>query len=163
MSEVSIQPATAGDVDVLVDLMAEYYVFDRLPFDAPAARAALQELLHDASLGRLWLVVDGEEPAGYAGLTLGYSLEYHGRDAFLDEFYLRAPYRGRGIGTRVLRFVEEAARSLGVRALHLEVERSNLRAHVLYRNAGFEGHDRHLLTKRLPRTSERPPADALSS
>jgi hypothetical protein len=35
---------------------------------------------------------------GCVVLTLGYSLELLGRDAFIDEFYLREVYRGRGWG-----------------------------------------------------------------
>ena len=38
---------------------------------------------------------------------------------------------------------------LGVRALHLEVGRANMTAQQLYRAAGFEDHDRLLLTKSL--------------
>ena len=41
---------------------------------------------------------------GYLVLTLGYSLEYGGRDAFIDEVYIRSSYRGRGIGTAALTF-----------------------------------------------------------
>jgi GNAT superfamily N-acetyltransferase len=39
---------------------------------------------------------------GYIVLTFGYSLEYLGRDAFIDEFYLRESYRGRRWGRRTL-------------------------------------------------------------
>ena len=129
--------------------MREYYVQDRLPFDEPMARSALEGLLGDPSLGRLWLILDGVEAIGYVVLTLGYSLEYHGRDAFLDELFVRASHRGMGVGKATMRFVEMACRDLGVRALHLEVERANVTAQNLYRQAGFQDHDRYLMTKRL--------------
>jgi GNAT superfamily N-acetyltransferase len=51
-------------------------------------------------------------------LTLGYSLELLGRDAFIDEFYFRETYRGRGWGRQAIAFVEDAARSLGVNSIH---------------------------------------------
>ena len=44
-------------------------------------------------------------------------------------------------------FVEGASRDLGVNALHLEVERTNVTGQSLYRKAGFEDHDRYLMTK----------------
>ena len=75
----------------------------------------------------------------------GYSLEYQGHDAFIDELYLRSHYRRQGIGAQSLRFVENAARSLGVRALHLEVERGNTAAQAFYRQVGFADHDRYLM------------------
>ncbi|HYP53210.1 MAG TPA: GNAT family N-acetyltransferase, partial [Pyrinomonadaceae bacterium] len=65
------------------------------------------------------------------------------------EFYLREEARGRGAGRRALEFVEGECRALGVRALHLEVERVNTNAQNLYRRCGFKDHDRYLLTKRV--------------
>jgi len=89
------------------------------------------------------------ELAGYLVLTFGYSLEFHGRDALVDELYVREAYRGRGAGTLSLAFVEEICRTEGIRALHLEVDRGNERARRLYHRAGYEDHDRYLLTRWL--------------
>jgi GNAT superfamily N-acetyltransferase len=148
---VSPEFRTACDEDLvlLLTLMREYYAFDHLPYDETAARQALQALLHDPGLGRVWLIRVGAETAGYAVLALGYSLEYRGRDAFIDELYLRERYRGQGLGRQALQWLEQAARTLGVRALHLEVERGNPRAQALYRRHGFRDNDRQLLTLRL--------------
>jgi ribosomal protein S18 acetylase RimI-like enzyme len=82
-------------------------------------------------------------------LTLGYSLEYHGRDAIIDELYIIEEYRGQGIGTRAIELAAKESRSLGIKALHLEVERKNTNAQHFYRKIGFEDHDRYLLTKWL--------------
>jgi GNAT superfamily N-acetyltransferase len=145
--EPTFRRAGLGDVDALLALLPEYYAFDHLPFDAAAARTALQMILADESLGRMWLIELGTEPIGYVVLTLGFSLEYQGRDAFLDELYLRHAYRGRGIGRAALDVVENACRAIGVRALHLEVDRGNVRARELYRRAGFVDHRRLLMTR----------------
>ncbi|OLE60250.1 MAG: GNAT family N-acetyltransferase, partial [Cyanobacteria bacterium 13_1_40CM_2_61_4] len=103
------------------------------PFDETTARSALEGIVRDRSLGRVWMIGDGRETFGYVVLTLGYSLEYRGRDAFVDELFIQASRRRQGIGTRALRFVEQACRDLGVRALHLEAERRNVAAQELYR------------------------------
>ena len=95
----------------------------------------------------MWLIKAGDEAIGYVALTLGYSLEYHGRDAFIDEIYIRESHRGKGAGARPIKFVEAACRSLEVQALHLEVERANIKARAFYHKVGFEDHDRYLLTK----------------
>ena len=142
--------ATHADLDTLVQFMREYYEFDHLPFAEHVARSALEKFVGDESLGRLWLIHCNTEAVGYLVLTLGYSLEYGGRDAFIDEVYIRASHRGRGIGQRALAFAEETCRrSLDVRALHLEVERENTNAQALYRKVGFVDHDRYLMTKRI--------------
>ena len=130
-------------------MMAANYAEAGLPNDARAARAAFAALVRDPALGRAWIVEVDERAAGYAVLTLGWSLEYGGRDAFVDDLYLAPLHRGRGLGGAALAAVEAAARELGVRALHLEVERGNLPAQELYRRRGFAENERRLLTKRL--------------
>ena len=112
-------------------------------------RAAIHGLVADASRGRLWLIEPGGETAGYVALTFGWSLEYLGRDAFIDDLYLRAPFRGRGLGTRVMEQVEAEARAHDVQALHLEVGRDNRAGQALYFRRGFRDNDRQLLSKRL--------------
>lgn len=84
-----------------------------------------------------------------AVLCLGFSLEYKGRDAFVDEIYIRAAFRGQGLGKRALEFPEAECRALGVQALHLEVERANTNAQEVYRKHGFIDQDRYLMTKPL--------------
>jgi GNAT superfamily N-acetyltransferase len=149
--EPTFRPADVSDIETLLVFMQEYYAFDQFPFDRDVARAALERLLSDPAFGRIWLIRDGAEAVGYVVLALGYSLEYHGRDAFLDEIYIRAGHRGQGIGARALAFLEDVCRDLGVNALHLEVERSNTVAQQVYRRAGFEDHDRFLMTKWIAR------------
>src|SRR5271156_633297 len=103
--------AVESDADTLLVFMREYYAFDGHGFDADKARVALTALLRDASLGLAWLILDGDVAVGYVVLCFGYSLEWLGRDAFVDEFYLREEYRGRGWGRRTMEFVEEEARA----------------------------------------------------
>jgi ribosomal protein S18 acetylase RimI-like enzyme len=148
--DIDFAPATPGDIEVLTELMREYYAFDHLAFEEAAAREALRRLLDDPEAGRAWLIRAGGRLAGYVVLTLGFSLEFKGRHAVVDELYLRPEHRGQGIGRRALAHVEEACRTFRVRALRLEVERTNLRAQAVYRRAGFVPHDRDLLTRWLP-------------
>jgi len=121
------------------------------PVDEPAAHRALLELLAFPALGRAWLIEADGRPVGYVALTLGFSLEYGGRDAFVDELFVQPGYRRRGFGRAALAFAVEEASRLGVQAVHLEVERANPAAHDLYRSLGFGGNDRLLLTRRLAR------------
>ncbi len=143
------EPATRADVAVLVAMVRELYAFDCIPFDETVSRAALSELLQEPSYGCVWLITDRAEPVGYLVLTFDYSLEYGGRDAFIDELFVREGHRRRGIGTQAVQVAEAACRERGIRALHLEVEHANVAAQQVYRRAGFVDHDRYLMTKRL--------------
>ncbi|HJR05746.1 MAG TPA: GNAT family N-acetyltransferase [Pyrinomonadaceae bacterium] len=139
----------ASDVDLLVELMREFYAFEHLAFDEAAARSALEKILNERAFGVVHLIRVGVETAGYLVVTFGFSLEFHGRDAFVDEIFLRDNFRGRGIGKAAIEFAAEICRAEGIAALHLEVERANTRAQGVYRQAGFRDHDRYLLTKWL--------------
>ena len=147
----TLRLATESDADLLLTLMREYYAFDGHRFDPPEARSALMGLLREPAYGRAWLILDRNDVIGYVVLCFGYSLEYLGRDAFLDEFYLKETHRRQGLGSQVLKMVEEAARACDVRALHLEVVRRNHAAGQFYRKAGYSDHNHHLMTKRMER------------
>ena len=148
--------AVESDADALLEFMQAYYAFDGHGFDREKARVALTALLCDANLGRAWLILDGEASVGYVVLCFGYSLEWLGRDAFVDEFYLREEYRGHGWGRTAMEFVEEAARTAGIRTLHLEVVRQNATALGMYRRLGFREHESTFLSKWIAQDFSKP-------
>jgi GNAT superfamily N-acetyltransferase len=154
--EPSFRVAADSDADLLLEMMREYYAFDGHAFERSRARAALLTFLREPSFGRAWLICEAEKPVGYMVLTFGYSLEYLGRDAFIDEFYLREAYRGRGWGRRTLEFVEDAARKCQIRSIHLEVVRENAAAKEVYRKSGYLDHDHHLMSKWIERGFTKP-------
>jgi GNAT superfamily N-acetyltransferase len=76
------------------------------------------------------IVLVDEEAAGLVALE---DLPDH---LWLVKLYLRAPYRGRGIGSQLLRDVLGAARALG-KPVRLRVLRVNTGARRLYERHGF--------------------------
>ena len=139
--------ANPTDIDTIMEFMRQFYAIDQYPLDEQAARTTLEKIVGDPSLGRVWLINHEDEGIGYIIVTFGYSLEYHGRDAFIDELFVTASYRNQGIGTKAIQFALEASPELGIHALHLEVERTNTAGQALYRKFGFENHDRFLMTR----------------
>jgi GNAT superfamily N-acetyltransferase len=121
------------------------------PFDEHRRRIIFADFVKDSTFGQAWLIFEAERHVGYVVLTLGFSFEYRGRDAFLDELYLEEKSRGQGIGRKAMEFVEGVARELGVNAMHLEVSRDNDAGLELYRRAGYADHDRCLMAKWLIR------------
>jgi len=151
--QTRIVPATAADIEAILPLMRRMYLEDGYPFEEAASRSALAALLRDPALGLAWVVRDGETAVGYLVLTYGYSLEYRGRDAFIDELFILESHRGRGLGRAAMQLLEAACRDNGVNALHLEVERGKEAATALYRKFEFEDHDRRLMTRWTRRES----------
>jgi GNAT superfamily N-acetyltransferase len=148
--------AGESDTATLLKFMQQYYAFDGHGFDEKKADAALSTLLRDSNLGRVWLILDAATPVGYVVICFGYSLEWLGRDAFVDEFYLVPEYRGRGWGRKAMAFVEDAARAFNVHALHLEVVRQNATALQVYRKLGYKDRDSTFLSKWIARDFFKP-------
>ncbi len=85
---LEFQSAQFCDVDLLLTFMRELYEQDHGEFEQKSARLSLEWLLQDGALGQIWLICLEQEPIGYAVLTLGYSLKFLGRDAFVDEVFV---------------------------------------------------------------------------
>ncbi|MBV8062257.1 MAG: GNAT family N-acetyltransferase [Nevskia sp.] len=143
----SIIPAMPGDLDLLLELMGEYYAHDGLAFKPERAGAALLELLGNDRYGRVWLLTTADTLAGYIVLTFGYSLEFHGRDAFVDEFYLRPQFRRQGLGSAALAFAAAYCERNRICSLHLAVERDNHDARAFYPTQGFVSRGQTLYTR----------------
>ena len=149
MTNIQYSLAQKQDLDLLMQLSEEFYELDGHRFEPDKAQKALLDLIENELYGRIWMISREDTAIGYVALTFGYSLEYHGRDAILDEIYLRAPFRGQGIGTQTFAFVESACRQLGINALHLEVMDDNEAARSLYEQLGYQGRASQFMHKRL--------------
>ena len=147
--KTAIKRATSGDCPRLLELMARFYAEEGYRFKLQSTRKALAQLLADERFGAVWTFRRQEEVVGYLVVTFGFSLEFKGRDAFVDELFVLEEYRGQGFGTRALRLAAAHCRRWGVAALHLEVEDGNDRAEALYTRKGFKLHSRRLMTRWL--------------
>ena len=150
------RPAKPGDIDSIVAMMREYYAQDGYTFVDAEARAAALMLIGEPSLGRLWIAEDKGTIVGYVAVALGFSFEYRGREAFVDELLIAQTHRGRGLGREALEVAEAYCRDAEVNALHLEVERHRENALELYRRRGFTDFGRYLMTKWLTGSSPGP-------
>ncbi len=138
--------AAPDDRAVLGQMIREYYVHDHQEIDDIIIESALDAALVPNQHIRIWIIDVEGEVAGYIALAIGFTIEAGGHDGFLDELYLREPYRGSGIGREAVKFAIDACPSLGIRRLSLEVERHNRRARRLYEEIGFFTHDRILMS-----------------
>lgn len=146
VTDIRLARAEPRHLAAVLDMVRDYHAYDHLPFDADVVRPILETLIGNDALGRLFLVHAGEDVIGYLVLGFGFSVEYLGRDAWVDEFFIAEGWRGRGAGRHVLELIKAEAVRLGIQALHLEVTRGNARVQRLYGASGFRDHDRTLMT-----------------
>jgi diamine N-acetyltransferase len=148
---VRFEPARPEHADIVLGMMRALEEADpgTTPFDDAQRRAIFERFVRDSTYGKAWLILRDESYVGYIVLTVSFSFEYRGYDAFIDELYIAREYRRQGIGQLAMEFVEGAAAELGVNAIHLEVTYGNDPAIGLYRRVGYTSNERFLMTKWL--------------
>jgi ribosomal protein S18 acetylase RimI-like enzyme len=149
MEALTHRVATEDDRQLLRRLCRGYRLADRHPEEPEIVEAALEAALGGDPTISILILLLGGEPIGYLALSIGFSIEAGGRDAFVDELYIEEPYRDRGFGTRALEIAQAECERMGICRMNLEVERHNPRAKALYERLGFADNDRYLLHKRL--------------
>ena len=128
-AELNIRPATSEDLDLL--LAIERQCFRAHRFDRKDFQYHLKNPRSILSVAE----VDGQIAGYVAGII------YHGSKRRLGWIYSMAvlpAWRGRGIGSRLLKYFEAEAAKKGSQAVVLEVRRTNRTAFSLYRKAGYE-------------------------
>ncbi len=131
MSAVVICPARPEDATVLFEMTRELCEFEELLDEFTST----QELLHEGLFGddpaaeALIALVDGTV-AGYALFFQAYSTFTGRRGLYLEDLYIRAQYRGTGVGTKLL----QAAAAVAV-----DRKRARMEWTVLEWNAAAKG------------------------
>ncbi|MBX2841198.1 MAG: GNAT family N-acetyltransferase [Flammeovirgaceae bacterium] len=141
--------AKTDDIEVILQMMKTFYEIDHYPFDYQQSLENLNQFISNDNFGKLWLLEENHKVIGYLVFSFSFSFEFGGRDAFIDEFFILESCRGRGLGRKMLDFSLKQAKDLDIKAVHLEVEKHNIRGNRLYRNYDFQEHDRYMMTKRI--------------
>ncbi|WP_296417384.1 GNAT family N-acetyltransferase [Pseudooctadecabacter sp.] len=141
--------ATPDDAPRLLPLIAAFHAEYGLDTTDDTRAAALAPLLAGSPHGAAWLFGPARAPTGYVIITFGWSMELGGMEAFVDELFIRPAVRKRGLASEVLHTVAASLADVGVKALHLEVDRSDEATQRLYSRAHFKLRDRYALMTRV--------------
>ena len=144
-NDISLEIAGPPQLGDLLPLVAAYHLFEGISLSADIREKSVERLLSDGTLGEVWLIKKSDRLIGYIVVCFGYSIETGGREAFIDEFYIEAPERGKGIGAEVLGKLKEHMRTHNIVAIQLEVDQRNERAKSLYVQSGFSYRDKYQL------------------
>lgn len=140
--------ATVDDMPKLLPLVAAFHADHKILRTDDERANSLTPLLEGSPHGAVYVIGPRKSPVGYLVISFGYSLEMAGIDGFLDEFYIRPAVRGRGMGSEALVTLLNGLSQTSVKAIHLEVLRSENSAKGLYRRLGFEMRDDYCLMTR---------------
>ena len=136
---LTFRDITPGDRDLVVPMVRDFYQSDAV--DHPVDAAILERSFQDASdpaepLLRGLLIQWESQPAGYMYITQCYSAEVGGRCVFIEEIFLEPEFRGQGLGTEIMAWLEREYPA--ARRFRLEVTQVNQGAVRLYQRAGYE-------------------------
>jgi len=134
---LSIRPANAGDVPLLVTLIHEFAAFERLPVTVTEA-SLLRDGFGERPRFRVLMAEWDGQPAGYA-FFFDYYSTFEGRAGlFLEDVYVRERYRGRKIGNALMASVAAIARTENCFGVRWQVLDWNTPAIDFYRKLGAE-------------------------
>lgn len=145
-----IRPLKQEDFSQVLEMMKVFYASDALIIHASeeVLRRTLNECLSDSRWADGFVFEEDGELAGYGIITRCYSTETGGVCVWIEDLYLRPQFRGKGLGSGFLAYVEEISKGSAVR-LRLEAEKGNDNALEVYRRAGFEVLDYVQLVKEI--------------
>ncbi|WP_372993081.1 GNAT family N-acetyltransferase [Sulfitobacter sp.] len=135
-------------LDRLIGLVAAFHAEAGIEQTDEARRTGIAPLLDGIPHGVAYLIGPARAPIGYVIITFGWSVEFGGLDAIVDEIYVRPGVRGRGIASEALLALPNALSAGGVKAVHLEVDKDNQIAQKLYARAGFKPRANYMFMSR---------------
>ena len=123
-ADIVVRPMTLADLDSVM-------IVEKDSFSTPWSRNAFEEELTQNKLARYLVAVSGEVVVGYAGTWLVIN------EAHVTNVAVGVPYRGKGMGRRLMECMMDLARDNHMESMTLEVRVSNMAARTLYSKLGF--------------------------
>ena len=141
-----IRRAKSGDRTIVHALLTAQLIEHDLPADPDRIDRGLDAALRPGSPAWLRLAERDGEPVGVLLANQIVSVEKGGETLWIEELYVIPEARRTGVARAILGYVVEEARQQALRALDLEVVRTQAAAFALYRAAGFREVARDRLT-----------------
>ena len=132
-STIVVRRATQSDVGTLVALMRAFYAEASYPLDQKWAETAFSQLLAHSEFGCAWLAECADGAAGYAVLTLRYTMEHGALSGHIDDLFVRPEFRRRRIACALLSELFDECKHRGGKSVYVEVGDRNVPAIELYR------------------------------
>ena len=147
---LTIRDFTEADRKDYLSMCAAFYTSTAVLHNVPAEHftRTFDACLQGNPYLRGFAFVQDGAFAGHGLLSLTWSGEAGGLCVLLEEASVAPEFRGHGIGSAFLRFVEETYRGRAKR-LRLEVTHSNIDAMRLYKRFGYEEYDYVQMVKEL--------------
>lgn len=138
---ITVRPATIYELDLIAPLFDAYRVFYGQPSDVPRATQFLRERFaqHDSVV---LLAIDGKGAGiGFVQLYPLFSSVRTSRIYLLNDLFVAANARQRGVGAALMREAVNYARAVGAAGMSLATAHTNAAAQRLYESLGWQRDD----------------------
>lgn len=132
-----MRKATEHDLLLFLELMTEFYAESGYELERKSTTQAFQTILKQPNLGQIWLIQDGTTDVGHVLVTFKFAMEYAGMIACIDDLFVLAAYRNRGLSTAALEKIRAYCEENQLRGMTVEVGNDNAPAQKVYRRVGF--------------------------
>ncbi len=106
-------------------------------FDRRAVEATLATLLSNTAHGACWVAENAGTLCGYLTAVFMLSLEHGGWMAEIDEFFVRAEQRSRGVGALLITAAERDLAARGLVRRQLQLKGTNDKGRRFYERRGY--------------------------
>jgi GNAT superfamily N-acetyltransferase len=132
-----IEPATENDLPVILRFIEELAAYEKLAHEVTATEETLRTSLFGARPAAEVLIARADaEPAGFAVYFPTFSTFLGRPGVYLEDLYVSPPWRGRGLGRRLLAHVASVAVDRGYGRMEWSVLDWNNLALDVYRKIG---------------------------
>ncbi|MGD9420736.1 MAG: GNAT family N-acetyltransferase [Verrucomicrobiota bacterium JB025] len=145
-----ITPATAEDIPALAQLLGILFSQEQefVP-DARLQEKGLAAILANPANGVIFVARDKDRILGMANLIYNISTALGGPVGTVEDVIVHPDFRGRGVGSAIIRKALDHADSTGLLRISLLADLSNERALKFYHSLGFTRSDM-LTLRRFP-------------
>ncbi|HZF63778.1 MAG TPA: GNAT family N-acetyltransferase [Chitinophagaceae bacterium] len=127
-----IRLATEEDYPAIFFLIQEFAAFQRTPHKVSNS---IEQMRKEKDLFRSIVAEDNGEIVGFASYYFTY-FSWTGKAIYLDDLYVVASYRGKGIGRRILEEIISIGKRENCKRLKWQVSKWNEAAISFYKNIG---------------------------
>lgn len=150
MRQFRIVEAVHADLPALGSLLHELFALES-DFEPDAARqaAGLRLIIDNPALGRIFVLRAGENIVGMANALVTVSTAEGALALLLEDVIVAGPWRGKGLGARLVNHVLAWAQDQGHSRVTLLADRQNSLALRFYENLGFRASAMRVYRKKL--------------
>lgn len=135
--EITIREMQLEDSAVVIDMMRKFYTSPAVITDGSEKifAANVENCLSGKTCAAGYVFVVKDKIIGYGITARSYSTEFGSECIWIEDIYIAAEYRGRGVGSNFIRYVQAHNPD---KFLRLEAEAGNAKALDFYKRLGFK-------------------------